>query len=206
MNLRRAAVVAVTVWVAVVLVGSTMVWAVISRAGREVIAVSDAPRAPASSSASPRTKPGHAGTGRPSTHPSRRHSQRPDSSASPSDDGSQPSGTESSPGGQSSPSHTSHPGGGQTSTPPAGPSPRRDTWSGRGGTVMLECTGPRITDVSAYPDAGYRYKVEDKTTSSLEVKFVGSDEEHEVEVHGYCQGGVPHFEADDDGGEDEHDD
>lgn len=209
MNLRRAAIVAVTVWVAVVLVGSTMVWAVISRAGREVIAVTDAPVDPASSAASPRHKPGHSGSGRPSSHPSHRHSQRPDGSASPSGGASQPSGTESSAGGQPGSSHTSHPGGGQTSAPPPpGPDPRRDTWSGRGGTVMLECTGPKVTDVSAYPNAGYRYVVEDKTSSSLEVKFVGSDEEHEVEVYAYCQGGTPHFRADDSGGEteDEHGD
>ena len=40
------------------------------------------------------------------------------------------------------------------------------------------------------------------------MKFVGSDEEHEVEVHAYCQGGVPHFQAEADGGEkeDEHGD
>jgi hypothetical protein len=206
MKVRRAVVVVVAVWVAVVMVGSTMVWAVISRAGREVAAVSD-----------PNTVPGtvfRRASDDPSIHPGNKLSQRPhgghhhghgsDDPTTPS--GSDPTGPQSSapgtPGGSSSPGDPKPTR--QPPSTPAGPQPVQDTWNGRPGSITLECTGPARTNLVVVPADGYRWEVDDQTSSSsVTVKFerVGSD--GEFEVKSYCQGGVPRFHAESSGGQDD---
>ncbi|HQR28510.1 MAG TPA: hypothetical protein PLP61_15815, partial [Nocardioides sp.] len=53
MRLPRSAVLAVTAWLAVVLVGSTLVWTVISRAGQEVQGGTELRAAPTRAGSSP---------------------------------------------------------------------------------------------------------------------------------------------------------
>ncbi len=204
MRMRRAVIVIAAVWVAVVMVGSTMVWAVISRAGREVAAVSDPNPLPGTtlrhSSDAPSVHPGDTLTHRP------RHGHDDGEGDDEGDDPSAPassvppsSGGSSTPG-QPKPSR-------EPSSSPAGPKPVQDTWNGRPGTVTLECTGPTRTDLVVVPADGYRWEVDDPSSSSVTVKFERVGGDSEFEVKSYCVGGQPHFRVESSGeNEDVHED
>lgn len=198
MRMRRAVIVIAAVWVAVVMVGSTMVWAVISRAGREVAAVSDPNPLPGTtlhrSSGAPSVQPGDTLTRRPHSGHHGRGDDHSDDPTAPVT--STPSSGGSSTPGQPKPSR-------EPSSSPVGPKPVQETWNGRPGTVTLECTGPTRTDLVVVPADGYRWEVDDPSSSSVTVKFqrVGGDSEFEVKA--YCIAGEPHFRVESSG---EHDD
>lgn len=203
----RAGVAAVVMWVLVVLVGSTMVWAVISRAGREVVGVASPRNAAA---AGPRQFSQHV---RPATQPLQHHSP---STRGGGQGGPHAAGHDD-PDGTESPGDSTKPGGtgqtpspdddGPSQTPPSAPSPRRDTSDGRGGSVTAECTGERLSDFNAVPDDGYGAEVE-RHYSSLKVEFKAQGGGEDVEVEAWCRSGAPHFSRDGGGGgedEDAHD-
>lgn len=206
MRMRRAVIVIAAVWVAVVMVGSTMVWAVISRAGREVAAVSD-----------PNTVPGttlHRASDAPSVHPGDTITHRPHHGHHDGGDDEQPGGDDPSSPVTSDPSSstgTSTPGqpkpSREPSSSPAGPTPVQATWNGRPGTVTLECTGPTRTDLVVVPADGWRWEVDDPTSSSVTVKFQRVGGDSEFEVKSYCVAGQPHFRVESSGeNEDVHED
>lgn len=178
---------AVTAWVAVVTVGSTLVWAVISRAG-DVVPTAGSPAASQSSATSEPTV----------IHRSRRPAASPSKSSAP------PAGTPgtagTTPPSSSSPLPSSAPASAPSSpgSGPTGGSPatQRRTWQGSGGYVSVECQGPRISLVAAQADAGFRVEVGNRGPEEVEVTFVGQgDEERQSEVHAHCGGGAPVFEV-----------
>lgn len=166
MNVRRS-VLAVLAWLAVVAVGSTVVWAVISRAGDGIAPTADSgvvatssgtgPAAPASSTRPPSRPPSRSPTRSPSRSPHR----------SPGDPNS-----------------------------PAGPAAERRTWQGAGGLVIAECRGSAVALVSYSADPGFRVEVGDRGPEQLEVHFEGQGEEgRETELKAACVAGVPEFDV-----------
>jgi hypothetical protein len=193
--MSRAVLVAVTAWVAVVLVGSSMVWAVISRAGEQVVVV-DAGASTGSASPSPHvTLPGAHLTPRHPHHPARSHG--------PGDGESSASGTSS-----SSPSSSGGPGtpstGGKPSQHPSGTSPpapvtRSATWSGAPGRFTVTCKGTALTRYSLIANPQFSAEVDERGASSMKVKFESQGEnETETEVRAWCAGGPPRFSAESD--------
>lgn len=165
----------VLAWVVVVVVGSSVVWGVVSRVGRDA-APASAPLASAPSSAPSAT----AGSSRPSVRPSARTSQRPSS---------RPSAAPSSRPATSAPATTSPP------TPPAPTSVQR-TWSGAAGVVVAACRGTSVSLVRAVPSAdGYRVEVTDRGPRRLRVEFEGREEQEgsDTRVEATCVGGEPRF-------------
>jgi hypothetical protein len=201
MKLRRAVFVAAAAWLAVVLVGATMTWAVISRAGQELVAGDTQPGALSSKSASP-SAPKTTGPDGPLKP---RRSAKPDkpkgsrgASAGPSDTPT-PSGQDSSP-------PSTEPSSPDSSTPPAPPPPppsqpavRSDTWSGPAGTFTVECRGSDLTNLSAVPNSGWSVKVE-REGNRADAHFKQSARDDEVEVHAVCTSRGPVF-SDHDGRE-----
>lgn len=181
-------------WLAVVLIGSSLVWAVISRVGEGLIDATVpvvANQAIANTlTASPQQSPsnpasggdghqhhGDDGHGHPSHH------------ATPS---ATPTPTVGSSSGSSTPG-----GGGQhhhppTSKPSTSPAPEHRTWSGKAGLVSVSCTASTIRLVAAQPNSGYRVEVE-RGSREVKVVFQGTGEGTEVEVRSVCEGGVPQF-------------
>lgn len=184
-------IVGVVVWVAVVLVASTMVWAVISRAGREVVVVSD-PQAGGTGGAAGtvQVRPGNRLTHRPSSGHTR---GGPSTSADPSSS-TDPSDGPTTPPTHSTTSSSPKPGGGSSSS--GGPVAVKDTWTGRPGSIALECTGSVRSGLVVVPADGYRWELDDRTSSAVKVKFERTSSEGEVEVWASCQSGVPRFQAD----------
>lgn len=189
MRAGRAVVAAVTAWLAVVALGSTVVWAVISRAGEDL--VSGRPEPGASTSVGPED-PATIAPDRPIT--SRRPSRSPSRSTGPSSGPQSPSGDTS-----------------PTPDPPASSAPppavvtREDSRAVAGGTVFASCKGPALTGVSAVPNAGYRLERE-QGPSSAEVKFESSATDREIKVRVVCSGGYPRFSVEDDGPDEDDDD
>jgi hypothetical protein len=159
----------VAAWLVVVLVGSTLVWAVISRAGKDVVAAQDPVVAT--------TGPGPTRTTASSSPPVSSHSP------------------------SSRPSHPSSAPG--SSTPPA-PTYEQRTWQGVGGQLVAQCDGSAISLQSAQPDIGYAFDVKNGGPEELEVEFEGREDESgsQSTVTARCEGGVPVFDAQVEGGDD----
>lgn len=176
MRATRAVLLGVAAWLAIVAVGSTAVWLVISRAGEDVGAT---PREPLRAAATAPTAPSHQRT---VEHPDRIRSSpaQPSSSASPS----------------SGPS---------SSAPPSTPAAQTRTWQGVGGVVAARCRGAVVSLVAAQPDPGFAVEVGDRGPDALEVKFEGREDEggRQTELHAGCVAGVPRFAAQTEGGGDE---
>lgn len=177
----------VLAWVVVVAVGSSVVWGVVSRVGRDA-APASAPLAAAPSSVPPSTTSAPSG-GSPSARPSARPSRRPSS---------RPAGSPSSRPATSAPAATS------PSGPPA-PSSVQRTWSGAAGVVVASCRGTTISLVRAVPSAdGYRVDVTDRGPQRLRVEFEGREEQEgsDTRVEAVCVDGAPRFSARSEGSED----
>lgn len=191
MSTRRTVLVAVIAWVAVVAVGSTLVWTVISRVGENLTAADTGQQRTASAAHSlAPTQPGVQLTRRP--HPSQRPSASPTQASSPSP----PVGTPIvAPPGTPVSTPTSHPTSEPSSEPTGSSNARRATWRGTGGSVTVVCHGQSISLESAQPDTGFRVEVEDRGPEEIHVKFRGQgDEGRETEMQARCQGGVPAFQ------------
>ena len=200
MKVTRPVLVGLVSWLAVVAVGSTLVWTVISQVGDGLVTAA-APRTGSSAPADPGS------TNSPSAQPSGTPSRKP--SAQPSREPSgqppvQPSGQPSvQPGGRST--NVPDPSPPESSPPPSSPpesSPpavtvQRATWDGVGGSVAAECRGSAISLVAAQPDEGYRAEVKNAGPEELEVEFEGREEESGsgAEVSAQCVSGLPRFEV-----------
>jgi hypothetical protein len=190
MRLRRAVVAAVAAWMAVVLVGATVVWAVISNAGEELASSSAQPGA----TTSPTPAPSTIGPDRPIEK-----RPRPTRSASPTADPSPsvtPSPTPTPTVSTSKPSTTKH-------TPPASSPPpqawgsqvQTDSWAERPGTITLSCKGDsRVKPSSVYANPGWKAETEWKA-AGVEVHFHAVRGDDEVEVSGACVRGRPVFHS-----------
>lgn len=187
---------AVAAWLTVVLVGSTLVWAVISRTGQELVGATTATE----SAATGPTRPGHRGGA--TDRPSATGSKRPDGTSSGRPSASTGTATHSSaPTGSGRPTPTT-----TATRPPSSSAPAvaRGSWSGVGGVVIVQCRAEAISLVSATPDAGFSVEVE-KEERSLEVKFQRQgDDDRETKVEARCVAGEPRFTVEsDDGGEED---
>ena len=174
---RRAVLVAVA-WLALVVVGSSLVWAVVSRAGVGVDAGGSVPVvATPSGSTAPRSP---TPSGSPYAVPS---PSAPSAPSPPTSPGSQPSSSQ------------------PSSAPPASPpAPQRGGWSGPGGTVVVTCTGDRIAFEGASADDGWNIEVKDRGPQRVRVELEErSGSERETHVEGRCTGGRAEFAT---GGED----
>lgn len=196
----RGWVLGVLAWLLVVLVGSSLVWVVISRAGQGVgPSPGSADPGQVAAGAQP-SSPGAGVTLPPST--AGRPTLRPEPSGSARPSASPDAGGTGSPGGSaaSSPPASSPP----APPPSSAPSPSsgsgapavRRTWSGVGGTLVTECRGTTIRMVAAQPDRGFAVAVLDRGPHQVKVEFRGRGDEHRVtEVESECEGGTPHFSA-----------
>ena len=182
MSVRRTVLGAVTAWLAVVALGSAVVWSVISRAGEEV-----APRVGGEVVA-------RADTGQPARSPHPARTPRP---APPSSSAARPSGTPSSPAPAPTRAPATTPGDPTSSPDPeteAAVDVQRRTWQGPGGFVSAECRGERISLQAAQADSGFSVEVAERGPETIHVHFEGrEDEGRESEVEGRCRDGVPVF-------------
>lgn len=167
MRVSRPVLAAVAAWVLVVAVGSTLVWAVISRAGDGVVST-DGP-APSSSGSE---------VGRSATV-----AGRPTISAGPTT-GPTTAPTTAPTTGPTTPS----------SSPPG--EPVRRTWQGVGGTVTVLCTGGAAGLDSALPEGGFSVEVHDRGPERVEVRFEEQDGERRSRVRATCVAGTPRFDVD----------
>lgn len=192
MRRRGGILVVLATWLAVVLVGATAVWAVISRAGEELVTGSAQPGLGAVSSPA---EPTAIATG-----PTLEHRPRKTRTAQPSDDAevTEPA-SPSAPGG-SSPPPSGSPSPGPGSAPPPQPvqTSRTDTWNGKPGTVSLTCRADGTRgQYSVYARSGWEAETEQED-SGLEVHFHRQDDDGEVELKASCDGGRPRFDVDED--------
>ncbi|GAA3802642.1 hypothetical protein [Nocardioides panacisoli] len=162
-------------WVVVVAVGSTVVWAVISRAGDQVVSADREVRT--TDDRSPR-------------HSSTRSSRQPSPSGGPS---SSTSSTTSSSTAPASPSPSTP--GSDDSHPAAPPPAQRRTWQGQAGLLVAECRGTAISLVSTQPNVGFHAELKKPGPEELEVEFDGREDETgtTVTVTAHCAGGTPAF-------------
>ncbi len=186
---RVRAVAAVMAWLVLVGGASTLVWAVISRAGGEVVA-SQQPLAPASGTT----------LGQPSEDVSPEPtSAATDASTATSSPGSTPSDSPDSsqppPASPAASPPTTPRGSPPTSSP--GPAPQRRTWQGLGGAVVAQCERAVISVISAAPADGFRAEVKNGGPEELEIEFEGREDEtgHGATVRARCVSGVPDFRA-----------
>lgn len=161
---RRAALVAIT-WVVTVAAISSTLWAVIGHVGRRV--------GPEGSYAG---RPQVSWSGTPSSSPTPRRtptaSPRPRPTASPS---------------RSKPAPSVKP----APPPPAPeqPTPRTQTFSSEGGTIVATCTGSTIRVEAVRPRDGWSIGEPEVESGQVEVKFTSGEREDEVSVR--CRGGQP---------------
>lgn len=172
----------VLAWLVVVAVGSTLVWAVISRAGERIVASDDPLVATSGTSASQAAKP------EPTASASKSEPTPSTATPPPTSSTSTPpatSGTSRPPSSPSSPR-----------TPPALELERR-TWQGPGGLVVAQCKGTTISRVSLLPDNGYQVELKNDGPEELEVEFEGREDESgsSASVHAVCVDGAPVFES-----------
>lgn len=82
----------------------------------------------------------------------------------------------------------------------AAPQPQRATWQGLGGTVVAECVGGAVRQVSVQPDPGFRVEVGNPGPEELEVEFEGREDEEGSSSHvrAVCVSGAPRFTAETD--------
>ncbi|GAA2146850.1 hypothetical protein GCM10009844_23470 [Nocardioides koreensis] len=180
MRATRAVLLGVAAWLAVVAVGSTAVWLVISRAGEDVGATTRAPLRAAATA--------------PATPSQQRTVERPDRTRS---SPAQPSATPAPP--------SATPSGSSTPATPATPVAQTRTWQGVGGAVTARCRGAAVSLVAAQPDPGFAVEVGDRGPDALEVKFEGREDEgdRKTELRAVCVAGVPRFAARTEGHADE---
>ncbi len=194
---RRAMLAAVAAWLAVVLVGATVVWAVISRTGQELVsgdALAQAGTTP-SASAPPLQTTSPSGpierrSAKPSAKPSRSSSPSSPETSAPS---SSPTSAPSSPSGSGS--RPPRNGGQPTSSPPPAPARHSGTWRERPGTVKVTCQGSTLRLDSLLPNAGWESELPEAHDGGLEVHFHRASGEGEVELKVWCSGGRPRFDA-----------
>jgi hypothetical protein len=224
MTMSRRLLMSVAGWLAIVAVGSTLVWAVVAHAGRDVgdpesdtIAASAGtePTVGASSSGQPTgsAQPSASPTGSTSASPTPDPTGSVGGSPTPNPTGSVGGSPTPDPTGNADPSPTPDPTG--NAEPPATTAPppaqsHEKTWQGTSGRVVASCTGAKISLVAAQPNNGWRVEVENPGPEELSVKFELTEDEEddriaswsarglleEVEVHAYCAGGVPSFSED----------
>ena len=184
-------------WVAVVVVVSTVTWAVIDSAGRNVLAQQGGDTT------------GSAPADRPSGRASSPRQSEPRTTLSPTATEGIPSGGPSvAVPSETSPSRTSPSGSAGTSPPaPTTPPPTATgvtrTWQGTAGTVTVRCVGDRINLQSASPGDGWSVEVGEQGPVEVEVELTsegedGEEDEREVHVAARCVGGVPRFEVEQD--------
>lgn len=189
---------AAVAWVVVVVAVSTVTWAVIDSAGRNVLAqdggIGDGPP-PTSRAMTP-------GPGTPSTSET-------DVTRSPTGTGEPPA-TDTpsvappppatSPSSVAPPLPSSSPPA-PTAAPSAGGVTR--TWQGTAGTVTVRCVGDRINLQSASPGDGWRVEVDEQGPEKVKVELTsgGQDDEvdeREVHVEARCAGATPRFQVEQD--------
>ena len=180
MRVSRAVLLGVAAWLAVVAVGSTAVWFVISSAGENVGTAEDTSPQAAATLRGPVT-PGAQRTHRPA-HPL--HSPT-----------ASPTGPTTAPHATAPATSLSSP---STTSPPA----RLRTWVGLGGAVTAKCRGVTISFMSAQPDRGFAVEVGDKGPVTVEVHFTGHEDQsgRQSEVTARCLAGVPRFANQSQGG------
>lgn len=167
MKARRDVALAVVVWVVVVVVCASLVWAVISRAGRGVAGGDDP--LPAAERSAPAASDS---AGTPTRSPSR------------------------SPSGSSS-SSSSSPSSSDPSSGPGSPAVTvRRSWQGRAGVVFAECRGTAIRLTGASPTSGYAAEVDDSGPDRVRVEFESEDGDRRTWVEAECRAGVPAFTED----------
>jgi hypothetical protein len=177
MRVSRTVVLAAAAWVVVVIVGASLNWAVISRAGEDVgngtgpVLSADATSPPARSA--PATSVPTSNDGSTTTPISPRPSSPSTSSAATT----------------SSPTTTSASG-------PAEQQPVRRSWQGTAGFVLAACTGAAIDLVQAVPNPGFRAELDDTGPDKIRVEFESMDDERRTRVYAVCVGGEPSFEVD----------
>jgi hypothetical protein len=224
MRINRSYALAASAWLVLVVVGAVLVWAVISRAGQNVVSQPGAPIGAASPITSPpetKRSQGPDSKKPPKKHPSRHASAGPSGgpSAGPRDPGS-PSSTSGTPSsGPTAPAPTAGsapgpaPGPGPTagsgsspspSSPPPASSPPppkstqdsgvRRTWQGSAGAVTVECRGPSISLKGAQPNSGWSIEIERRGPEEVRVDF--ENDESRTRVQAECVGGTPRFEVD----------
>jgi hypothetical protein len=195
MRVRRVMVVAALTWVLVVLVGSTLVWAVISHAGREVVS-GEAPVLSRSATTSPKSSQPTVRDGE-TIKP--RKTQRPTKEPSSAGTGSGTPSSSSAPSSKPpSSSHSAGPSGGPSGGGPSGPQATRRTWNGAAGSVVVECTGASMTANSATPNSGWGVEAQ-KEGGTFQVHFHQTSGGKEVELSATCVGGTPRFDSHGDG-------
>ncbi|MEZ5091863.1 hypothetical protein [Nocardioides sp.] len=197
MRMRRALLAGVAAWLAVVLVGATVVWAVISRAGQELSSGDGFARAgSAATSAGPRTtspsgplvKRSHKPSGKPSTKAT--SPSTPPTSSAPTDEA-----TPTSPPASSSPPKPP-----STPKPPPGSTKHTATWIESPGRLTATCNGAKLTINSLIPNDGWESeKPEKKSDSVFEVHFHSEKSDKEVELTIACVAGRPDFHTHGDG-------
>ncbi len=180
----RSVAAAVSAWLAVVALGSTLVWAVVSRAGDGLVSGAPLPITPTEPSrTSPQPSIGTPKSARPTASPTSSRSPTPVDPPEPTSEPTTSGGTQNP---EPSPDN-----------PPTSPDPTRSaTWSGKGGSVTARCTGPKIR-VTAFPASGFNVdELEYEGLSQAKVKFQRNGaQELESEVTALCRNGAPQFRA-----------
>lgn len=201
MRVRRSVLVAVLAWCAVVALGSTLVWAVISRTGGELTQTAGPPPPTLAPSVPTRTgAPGSPSPSRRTSDPTRHPPSTqptavpgPTSSAAPPTSPAAPPTSPTAPSTSPAATPTS-----PTATPDGAPSPpspaaQPGTWSGAAGLVTVICRGSVIRYDAAQPNPGYRVDVEDFGPPTVLVEF--ESEARKVQVRATCSAGKPRFTA-----------
>lgn len=214
MRASRAVALGLAAWLTAAGVGSAMTWAVISRAGSEVVTPAPtAAREPGSArapqaqrrDAPSRPRRSERGAAEPGAGELSSPSSRSPEPVPPSPTSSPTSAT--------TPQSEGRPGSGPSaSAPPSSPSSpssssspdadRQRTWQGPGGTVVVTCRGERAELDAAQPDSGYHVEVRDRGPDEVEVDFEGqgTNEDAGTRVRATCESGEPRFDADVDRG------
>jgi hypothetical protein len=184
---RRAILLAVTTWLAVVCIGGELTWLVVGDAGRRVSAHTETPAGgvPAVNgvesvpSAGLSTRP----TARPKPRSSRTHPTPTDAPAT-----HRVSRSPAAPPRRKKPA--------ASGAPSAGTSQQTRTWRGEPGTVTASCQGSRISLRSTSPADGWRAEPDSSGPQRVVVTF--KSEEREVDVRAVCSRGVPRFDGESD--------
>ena len=189
---------AVVVWLAVVVAGSTMTWTTINTAGQEVLSPRAVPTPPVDRGPPPSVaaapserrvtiKPSPSAPE--SRAPRGPRTQRPTESPASPEPSSAPT---------RAPASTPAPGAQTPAPPPAAPppapAPQSSTWRGVAGVVTVSCAGAVISLQAASPSNGYAVEVRERGPDEVEVRLESDDEETRVEA--VCFAGAARFSAD----------
>ena len=223
MRIHRGYALAAIAWLVVVVVGAVLVWAVISRAGQDVIGQSTPPIEQAApftsppqhnsgnkprshkSKPKPNSKPSRPGSGSPGASPSAGPSGPGPGSGpatsdpSPSAPATSGSGPRPGPGpgpGPSSSPNNPPPASSPPPQPPAEEQGVRRSWQGSAGVVTVECRGARIELKGAQPNSGWSIEIDDRGPDEVRVDFDSNDGDRRTRVESVCVGGTPRFEVD----------